>query len=173
MCTPSLAGAIGYPGMVGFRRARPRRTAAWLLLAGFVGTGGCASSGHNEGPTASPVQHPTLENIPVPSGFQLVDTRTVGSASGKVRMGVYEFEGNGERAIVNRFYKEYMPSAGWTLKRERIVRGVYDMWFESPSELCNIQIRPEGRRTAILVDLAPLPEGPVEREKRPAMRRPD
>jgi hypothetical protein len=133
----------------------------------------CESLGLNkgtsslEGPTASAKRHPTLEDIPVPNGFLLVDDHSVGRSSGSLRVVRFEFIGDMERAPVNRFYKEYMAAAGWTLKKETFDRGIYDMYFENQTEECLIRLRPEKKKTVIVVDIGPLPRGSAERESRP------
>lgn len=135
--------------------------AAGLPLAALTG---CDSSGRNDGMTASPMQHPSLEGFPVPNGFKLVPEHSVGSAAGQMRIVKYEFSGPTDSQQVNRFYKEYMPAAGWTLKTEDFDRGVYHMRYESKSEECLVRISPNGRKSFIGVQLRPLPRGSAERE---------
>jgi hypothetical protein len=102
----------------------------------------------------------------------LVDDHSVGRSSGSLRVVRFEFVGSMERALVNRFYKQYMAGGGWTLKKETFDRGIYDMHFESETEECLIRLRPEKKRTVIVVDLGPLPRGSAEREAPPPRPRP-
>lgn len=158
----------------GSRSGRKALLGASVLV---VIAGGCMNSLSNNGTTAdgaaaSPVQHPTLENVPVPSGFALVDDHTFGSSSGRTRFVMYEFIGPSARSVVNRFYKEYMPGGGWTLKREDFYRGQHTLRYFSDSEECTILIRPQGRSTIIAVNIVPLSKGSAEREIRPPTRRP-
>ncbi|MFO0840368.1 MAG: hypothetical protein U1D55_17810 [Phycisphaerae bacterium] len=123
----------------------------------------CDNAGR-EGVAASPRQHPTLEGVPLPNGFRLVDDRSVGRATGPTRIGKFEFVGDAERSAVMRFYKEYMPSGGWKLLAEDFDRGVYDLHFESQTEECNVRIRPEtARRSTIVINIGPRPQGAIER----------
>jgi len=113
-----------------------------------------------------------LENVPLPSGFQLVDDRSVGTSSGQFRVAKYEFVGKSRRARLERFYREYMPSGGWTLISEDLYRGIYEMRFESDTESCIVCLRPEGRNTVINIDVRPLPKGSAEREVQLPVRKP-
>ncbi len=142
---------------------------AMLLL---VGLPGCAMNNSAEvnGPSASAVQHPTLEGVPIPSGFRLVDDRSVGASSGPMRVVKYEFVGQADRSRVNRFYRDYMPAGGWTLRREGFDRGEHEMRFTSSSEECTVRIGQSGRETFVRIDVIPLPRGTAEREARPPLR---
>jgi hypothetical protein len=145
---------------------------AVLVLPACESMGLSKSPGGPEGLTASAVRHPTLEDIPVPNGFMLVDDHSVGRSSGSLRVVRFEFVGSMERALVNRFYKQYMAGGGWTLKKETFDRGIYDMHFENDTEECLIRLRPEQKKTVIVVDLGPLPRGSAEREAPPPRPRP-
>jgi hypothetical protein len=140
---------------------------AVLILPACESLGLNKGTSSREGPTASAVRHPTIQDIPIPNGFMLVDDHSVGHSSGNLRVVRFEFVGGMERAPVNRFYKEYMNAAGWTLKKETFDRGIYDMYFENDTEECLIRLRPEKKKTVIVVDIGPLPRGSAEREARP------
>jgi hypothetical protein len=137
----------------------------------LVGAAGCANNTMH--PTASPMQHPTLENIPLPDGFRLVDDQSFGVASGQMRVGKFTFEGSADRTAVCTFFKEYMPSGGWKLKKEDFDRGILDMRFESGSEECTVRLRsPRDNLTLISVHVMPLPRTGTERAKEAPVRRP-
>jgi hypothetical protein len=134
---------------------------------------GCESGGANRsaGGAATPVQHVSLEGIPVPSGFKLVDDRSVGVSSGSLRVAKLEFIGDLDRTAGARFYKDYMPSGGWTLREEDLDRGVYSLRFESPREQCIVRLWSENRRTMIAIRLTPLAAGPEPRDAAAQPRR--
>ena len=69
------------------RRAGCARAILGWMLAGVSlgGLTGCSQDG-GRGPGPSPVQHPLLENIPLPNGFRLVDDQSVGRSAGKLRV---------------------------------------------------------------------------------------
>lgn len=149
-------------------RLSGRQLGAVGVLAGLVALAGGCTSMNDRAPSA--VQNPMLDDVPLPSGFRLVDDRSVGSTSGKVRIGKYEYSGGLERSEVARFYKEIMPSAGWSLKNESFHHGVSELYFESNAENCVIRVRPESRKTLLVVDVRPLVRGGGETraERRPA-----
>ncbi|MGD8454538.1 MAG: hypothetical protein PVJ57_22215 [Phycisphaerae bacterium] len=146
------------------------------LTAGTL-LGACTSSSGTIGPgasgtTASAMQHPMLEGIPIPSGFSLVDDRSFGWKTGTLRTANCEFAGSTGVAEVNRFYREYMPSAGFTLRQERFDRGEYVMEFDSTNERSTVRIRRESFKTILIVDVSPTPRGSAERDVKPPTRRP-
>jgi hypothetical protein len=134
---------------------------------------GCESSGahRDAGGGATPVQHVSLEGIPVPSGFRLVDDRSVGVSSGPLRVAKLEFIGDLDRTAGARFYKEYMPSGGWTLREEDFDRGVYSLRFESSREQCIVRLWMEKNRTIIAIRLTPISAGHEPRDAAAQPRR--
>lgn len=145
--------------------------ASWALGLVALGSQGCSSAGSGARP-ASAVQHPLLEDFPLPSGFSLVDKDSVGSKSGSIRVAKYEFKGRMEPGQVNRFYKDYLPTAGWTFRGESFDHGQYDMRFESEREDCDVRIRKSFYNTFIVVDLRPRSAGSAEQPARPPLKRP-
>ena len=153
---------------------------AGILVVGLMlmVTSGCSSmgggSGQNDGmATASAVRDPVLQDIPKPAGFTLAADRSVAIASGRSRLARCEYEGGLPPAEVKRFYEEYMPSANFDLRRWTLDQGQYTMYFESGTELCTIRARPsEWRKTAVVVEITPKPQGSPDRESKPPMRRP-
>ncbi len=154
-------------------------TRTCLALAATVTTGallfGCAnvnttsnttlSTSH--GTAASAVQHPFLENIPLPQGFRLVPERSVARESGRYRMAKCEFEGAVAPEQVTAFYQNYMPSAQFRLKTRNLEAGEYRLRFESGTEECNIRVSRHRGTTVLVVDLGPLPQGTAERQRKP------
>jgi hypothetical protein len=141
-------------------------------LTGCQSMGGSVSAGSDEG-AASAVRDPVLQDIPKPAGFVLDADRSVAIASGKFRLARCEYGGGLAPAAVKRFYEEYMPAANFELRRWSLDQGVYNLYFESSSEVCTIRTRPgDWRKTAVVVEIAPKPQGNTERESAPPMRRP-
>ncbi|MFH1746701.1 MAG: hypothetical protein ABIG44_06605 [Planctomycetota bacterium] len=162
------------------RRASDRKFGYLLAtLALCLTLGACASSSTVSGPratereaSASAVQHPMLVGIPLPSGFQMVEDRSYGRMSGQLRYASCEFEGNLSPTSVNRFYKEYMSSAGFTLRQERFDRGLYVMDFDSSAEQSTVRIARRKFKTVLTIDVGPTPKGSAERDASPPIRRP-
>lgn len=121
--------------------------------------------------TGAAVEHPSLEGIPLPIGFQLVDDRSIGWSSGQLRHASYVFSGNVAPARVSRFFEEYMPSAGFTLRYKRFDRGVYVLEFESSTERSTVRTKRHKFKTELIIDLSPRSKGAVEREPSPIKRR--
>lgn len=125
---------------------------AILLSAGLAG---CLGGG---GRPPAPVQHPMLQNVPLPDGFRIVDQRSRGMTTGGQRWAQCEFMGNADRATVVSFFEEYMPTAGWALKEKRFTAGVYDLRFDSARERCDLRVYHQSlNRTKIDVDLRQIP----------------
>lgn len=159
------------------RRFRFVIASAALCLLGTAATG-CnmplRGSERTSGstPTISAVRHPALEDFPMPSGFMLVDDHSQSWQSGNVRIIQYEFVGNASRDVVTGFFREKLPTAGWTYLGERFERGPRLLRFKSDKEECNLRIRREGRQTVLNIVLGPIPQGSAEKQARPATRRP-
>ncbi|MGE0480894.1 MAG: hypothetical protein AB7Q17_10535 [Phycisphaerae bacterium] len=131
-----------------------------LVLLG--GLGGCMGGG---GRPPAPVQHPMLQNVPLPDGFRIVDQRSRGMTTGGQRWAQCEFMGNADRATVVSFFEEYMPTAGWALKEKRFTAGVYDLRFDSARERCDLRVYHQSlNRTKIDVDLRQIPGGAADGE---------
>ncbi|MBU0639972.1 MAG: hypothetical protein KKB50_13975 [Planctomycetes bacterium] len=143
-----------------------------LLLPACQSFTGGVNTETSAATTASAVQHPMLEGIPVPAGFTFVPEGSVGRSSGKFRVVNYEYQGEMKPTALVRWYKEYMPSAGFTLRQERVERGMYSLRFDSEAEECNIRIaREKLSQTILTIDLGPLPKGSAEREVEPPSSR--
>lgn len=152
---------------------RARLGGSFATMLGLILTVGCAttsvsSTSDTQSPmaehAAGAVEHPLLVGIPLPSGFRVVPEHTVQVISGKVRLANCEFEGSKDPGAVTRFYKEYMPSAGFSLRQERYVRGEYVLEFDSSSERCTVRVRGSRFKTTLNVDIGPTPKGAVEQE---------
>jgi len=157
----------------------PTTTLVGLVALGWVGAlAGCQSGGDATGspagasPPASALQHPLLENIPLPAGFYLVPERSVARAAGSLRVAQCEFQGSLSPDAVARFYVEYMPAAKFTLRQRRFDNGEHSLRFESDAEECNVRTKPKGGKTVLVVDIGPLSKGFTEREGQPPVRRP-
>ncbi len=125
-----------------------------------------------EQPPAQARQHSLLENIPLPQGFTMVPERSVAHQSGQTRVAQCEFRGHTDPDGVSRFYVRYMPTARFTLRQKRFDNGEYMLRFESDTEECNVRVKPGKLNTTLVIDISPLPKGPVERKPTPTDRQP-
>ncbi len=136
-------------------------------------TGSVSSSGSDQRAAASAVRDPVLQDIPKPAGFVLDADRSVAISSGKFRLAKCEYDGHLSPAAVKRFYEEYMPSANFELRRWSLDQGVFNLFFESGTEVCTIRARPmDWKKTAVVVEIAPKPQGSPQHEGVPPTRRP-
>ena len=145
-----------------------------VALTGCQSMGGTTSGGSGEGTaTASAVRDPILRDLPKPAWFLLNLDRSMWYASGKYRLARCEYGGVLDRSRVKGFYEDYMPTAGFDLRESSLDRGVYMLRFESDAEVCKVRVR-EGdwRKTAVVVEIAPKPQGSPERDSKPPTRRP-
>jgi hypothetical protein len=127
-----------------------------LAVCGLVaGPAGCASD-ETSGAAIGAVQHPLLENFPLPPGFKMVADRSVARNSGTVRMAKCEFEGNLSTESTVGFYEEYMPTAQFRQLDKRFEAGTYALRFESSREECEIRVRRTRTKTVLVIDLGPL-----------------
>lgn len=161
------------------RRLRNALPVGLAALALGVGLSGCVSASvgtqAQEKPSIQAVQHPMLGGFPVPAGFELVEDRSYAKNVGELRLATCEFAGKADLPAVSRFYREYMPSAGFTLRQDALMRGEHIMSFDSRDERCTLRFRRERLRTILMVDISPAPRGAVEREEpqeRPPKRKP-
>jgi hypothetical protein len=157
------------------RRADKRRMLAGLL-AGLV-LSGCTSSSSTGTVSSSPgsgvaLEHPLLTGIPIPTGFELVPERSYLREVGQMRVANCQYEGTKVPDALNRFYKEYMPAAGFTLREERLDRGEYVMEFDSSAERSVVRFRREKFKTILIIDIAPASKGATEPDARPPSKKP-
>lgn len=126
---------------------------AVATVAAAVVLCGCQSNGGNG--NISPMQHPMLENVPIPRGFQIVDHRSrSGSTASGQRWARCTFSGNLERGSVVRFYTDNMPTARWEERERRFENGVFEIRYENPiGEACVVYIRKGLFATEIEIDL--------------------
>jgi len=145
------------------------RRALTLSVAGvlwiLVGLAGCQQGrdtnrpSTGQAPPTAALQHPALENLPLPAGFELVRERSMARKAGRMRIGQCEFVGPATPDDVSRFYEKYMPTAKFTLKERGFNNGEYALRFESDDEVCNIRARPAKGKTVLVIDIGPLLKG--------------
>ena len=128
--------------------------AALLLVMGC--TGPRAGSG-TEPLTASP--RPYESDIPLPTGFRLVDRSSEDWSGGRLRYLRHRYVGRADKYAVRRFYREQMPLVRWTPKGDGNVNGHVTLWFSRDAESCSITIEDDrtsfSRRVAVEVIITP------------------
>ncbi len=120
----------------------------------------CVSASSSTGTSATgsgvaPMQHPMLEGIPIPNGFELVPQRSYYRNTGSQRYATCEYQGALDPVEVGRFYKEYMPTAGFAFRQERFVGGQQTLEFASKTEQSSVSVKPDGSRTTLIIEVSP------------------
>ncbi len=154
-------------------------TRSWLPLAALATAltlPGCdsTSTGGNvsDRPVARAVRDPVLQDIPKPAGFVLDEQQSLAISAGRMRLAKCQYSGGLVPKDVKRFYEEYMPQAGFALRRWSLDHGEFNMRFESDTEVCTVRVRPKGYRSSlVVVELEPKPRGnPINETPAPARR---
>ncbi len=148
------------------------------LLGGVITVAlasGCDSVGGGNrvrsGPTVSAVRHPTIEDFPLPNGFALVSDHSSSRASGVTRWVEYEFAGSAPWSTIIQFFKDTLPTAGWTLRTEQLRRsGTYEMRFKSDREECDVSVARWRGKTVVNIEIRPQPQGSADRLPQPVRR---
>jgi hypothetical protein len=123
-------------------RSAGRATCVALVVAAVTGCQGGGLSGNPARITAKPV--PYIPDVPVPTGFTLVEKTTDDYTSGGVRVIRHDYDGRADRAALRNFYQEQMPAFRWVRISDQNVKGEQTMRFEKGNEACTITIRPKG-----------------------------
>jgi len=119
------------------------RYAALVLMAiGLVTPWGCADRGVQ---TAHEVRliaaRPYEPDVPVPGGFELVDSASEDRSTGVTRLYLrHVYEGRADKYAVRNFYREQMPLARWSMVSDGNVKGDINMRFEKGAESCTVLI---------------------------------
>ena len=104
-----------------------------------------------------------FEDIPVPSGFKLLDKESFAFQNDKSRVALLKYYGGQNAEQVLAFYKEQMASFNWNLVN--IIE--YDrkvLNYENSEESCIITIQPQGGKSMVTVALSPKSR-PIKPEK--------
>lgn len=143
-------------------RACKRVARTWwpgLLAVGLLGCqGGGSWGGGPERLTPRPV--PFIADVPVPTGFRLVEKTTDDYVSGGTRVVRHDYEGRADRAALRSFYQEQMPGFRWARISDQNIKGEITMRFEKGNESCVVVIRPTSSdwfdQTTVRVTIVPF-----------------
>lgn len=114
----------------------------------------------------------TIPDVPVPSGFGLVEKQSRSRSRGNWRTVDYLYRGSENKFAVVRFVEKQMPAGGWQLMDKRFVQGRATMNFIKGNEVCVLSVYGDsGYSTYIHVDISPrgsMPAGnsPQTKKKR-------
>ena len=118
-----------------------------LVPAGSLLTSGCKGEGASYQPVRlAPMANPYESDIPVPTGFRLVENTSEDRSTGTARLYLrHSYEGRAVKYDVRGFYREQMPLARWVKVSDGNVKGEYTMRFEKGKEVCTVVIRDRKR----------------------------
>jgi hypothetical protein len=124
------------------------------LLAGCATTSGSAYSSSEE---AKPLDVATLlkfNDVPVPSGFRILDTESFAFQNDNTRVALLKYIGPVTADQVVQFYKEQMPIYNWNpiniIEYERRILN-----YEKDQESCIITVETKGRKSIITIAISP------------------
>jgi hypothetical protein len=88
-------------------------------------------------------QQPFVVDIPVPQNFKLNERESTHTMLAGRRSVRHLYEGPDSTLLTRNFYAQHMPSNGWTLINERLLRNIYELKYRKGEELCEIRIEPK------------------------------
>ena len=104
-----------------------------------------------------------FDDIPIPSGFKLLDKESFAFQNDKSRVALLKYYGGQNAEQVLAFYKEQMASFNWNLVN--IIE--YDrkvLNYENSEESCIVTILPQGGKSTVTIALSPKSR-PIRPEK--------
>ena len=112
-----------------------------LTVAAVTGLPGCGSTrSRARSATLVASQAPFHRDVPVPTGFRMVDQVSEDWSNGSARYVRHEYRGRADKLAVRAFYRTQMPLVRWSLLDDSNVHGRIDMRFDRGGELCTIGI---------------------------------
>jgi hypothetical protein len=113
--------------------------AAVLILALLTGSGCSQQPEKIERLVAAP--RPYEPDVPIPSGFRIVDDATEDRSTGTMRLYLrHVYTGAADKYAVRNFYREQMPLARWSKVSDGNVRGLCTLRFVKGNESCVVEI---------------------------------
>ena len=134
-----------------------------LTVAAVIGLWGCRSSQTRARSATLVASHtPFHRDVPVPSGFRMVDQASEDWSNGSVRYVRHEYRGRADKLAVRAFYRKQMPLVRWTLLDDSNVQGRIGMRFDRGGESCTISIEDysSGWSGAVSVQVLIVPNSP-------------
>ncbi len=143
---------------------RPTGRAGSALLATLLGTliaaTSACSSNHAAAPETQPALIPSITSpiadVPVPAGFSMTSNSTsqVIPSSG-LRFVDHQYKGDDDVLPVVRFYRDQLPSRGWTLVDQSQLHKEITLHFTKNNENCAITVWPGLLDTHIRIKIDP------------------
>lgn len=102
-----------------------------------------------------------FDDIPVPSGFSLIQEQSFTYQDDMMRVGLLRYAGKASAAQIISFYKAEMGSYNWRLVN--IVEfGRTTLNFERSNEICSIALEPYRGDTVLSISISPKRNGSLK-----------
>lgn len=129
---------------------------ALVLGATAVALGGCGGE-KNTGVALIPAANSPISDVPVPAGFTIdmskSNSRVVPASS--FRSVNHEYKGSDYMLQVVRFYRDQMPTKGWTMIDQNQVKDKVTLRFNKSKEDCSVAVWEGTLDTHITVNIGP------------------
>ena len=136
-----------------------------MLIAGLVVAVSACAVPHRlpsgvSAAAGTAVVSPPLQftDVPVPSGFTLVEEESFQFEHEVMRVGLLRYSGRLATDRVAAFYQEQMPQFGWGFINE-VAHDRYILSFEKPFSTCTVTIENTPVNTQVSVAIAPYSQG--------------
>ena len=104
---------------------------------------------------------PDVPDLPVPTGFKIVESQSATRQGAGVRFIDLTYRGSAKKFDVKRFYESHMPSNGWVVGPSWFVGGKITMEFQKDTERCQIEIDEAGLFSPTRIGMRVWPGAPV------------
>ena len=95
-----------------------------------------------------------FNDIPVPSGFKILDTESFAFQNDLTRVALLKYIGSRNADLSVAFYKEQMPLYNWnTINIIEYERRILN--YEKDSESCIVTIEAKGRKSIVTIAISP------------------
>ncbi|MFC1621134.1 hypothetical protein ACFL2G_02405 [Candidatus Omnitrophota bacterium] len=127
----------------------------WLILiAGCTTSSGSSSYSGGDGVSLDVAAMLRLEDVPVPTGFRVLNTESFAFQNDVTRVALLKYVGSKTADQVVAFYKQQMPMYNWSainiIEYERRILN-----YEKSSESCIVSIEGKGRKSIITIAISP------------------
>ncbi len=134
--------------------AHPTRTLTTLLTLAALTA--CNHPSNTATMALIPAVSSPIADVPIPAGFTMTGDSTSKVESTGLRFVDHKYAGSDDFLPVVRFYKDQMPTKGWTfVDQNQLVHNEISLHFTKNSEDCIITVTPGSFHSHIRVQIDP------------------
>jgi hypothetical protein len=127
-----------------------------VSVALIGGLGGCSHPSDETQPALIPAVASPVADVPIPAGFAMTGDSTSKVEASGLRFVDHKYDGTDDVLPVVRFYKDQMPTKGWTfVDQNQLVHNEISLHFTKNGEDCVITVKPGTFRTHVQVQINP------------------